>query len=91
MSCSEKRFKDESERRQPAVPDVYLPAMGPAELQQVLVDLLNAWCKRYLIDACSNLVIGLRMRDLSRPRLIRTAHMPLRQLVAERLDEHRSR
>ncbi len=86
MKSSEKRLRDELEKRRgPAMPDVYLPAMWPVELQQALIDRFIAWRTRRLYRRLLRLSDReLRMRDLSRPRLLEKAHMPLRQMMAER-------
>jgi hypothetical protein len=75
--------KVENQRRL-AVPDFYMPAMWPVELQQALIDRLVAWRNRRLYRRLLRLSDReLRMRDLSRPRLIEKASMPLRKMVAE--------
>ncbi len=73
-----------NDRDRAAMPDLYMPAMWPVELQQALIDWFVAWRKRriyrHLLDLSDR---QLRMRDLSRPQLIQKVQMPLRQLVAE--------
>jgi hypothetical protein len=67
-----------------AMPDFYMPAMWPVELQQALVDRFIAWRNRRLYRRLLRLSDReLRMRDLSRPRLIEKARMPLHKMVAE--------
>lgn len=72
------------DRREPAMPDVYLPAMWPVGLQQIITDWYKAWRKRCLYRRLLTLSDRqLRSRDLSRPRLRERAALPLRQIVAE--------
>lgn len=74
-----------AQRCEPPLPDVYLPAMWPVELQQRMIDWLRAWHKRRLYRRLLRLDDRqLRMRDLNRPLLQEKARMPLRQLIAER-------
>ncbi|WP_199270073.1 hypothetical protein [Stutzerimonas stutzeri] len=73
-----------NDQDRPPMPDLYMPAMWPVELQQALVDWFIAWRKRRLYRHLLGLSDRqLRMRDLSRPQLIEKVQMPLRQLVAE--------
>ncbi len=87
MRHSEQRQRDDriDDRARPAMPDFYMPAMWPIELQQAVIDWFVAWRKRRLYRRLLMLSDRqLRMRDLSRPRLIEKLQMPLRQLVEER-------
>ncbi|WP_313085296.1 hypothetical protein [Pseudomonas sp.] len=78
---NDERAKD---RREPVIPDYYLPAMWPIGLQTAVVDWFRAWRTRRLYRRLLRLSDRqLRMRDLSRPRLLEKAHMPLRQLRRE--------
>lgn len=86
MKCSEQHTRDEldDDRRGPPMPDLYLPAMWPIELQDMVSEWFKAWRKRRLYRRLLMLSDReLRLRDLSRPRLMEKADMPLRQLVAE--------
>ncbi|MCQ4258410.1 hypothetical protein [Stutzerimonas stutzeri] len=86
MKCSEQQMRKESAHghRGPAMPDLYLPAMWPIELQEWALEWFKAWRKRCLYRRLLRLSDRqLRMRDLSRPRLMEKAGAPLRQLVAE--------
>jgi hypothetical protein len=75
------RFEDQG---RPEMPDFYMPAMWPVELQQAVIDWFVAWRKRRLYQRLLRLSDRqLRGRDLSRPRLIEKLRMPLRQLVEE--------
>ena len=71
-------------RDRPAVPEFYMPAMWPVELQQLLSDWFGAWRKRRLYRCLLRLSDQqLDRRDLSRSRLVEKERMPLRQIVAE--------
>ena len=86
MKCSEQRSESEITNRRPgaAMPDFYMPAMWPIELQDMVSEWFKAWRKRRLYRRLLMLSDReLRLRDLSRPRLMEKADMPLRQLVAE--------
>jgi len=73
------------DRARPEMPDFYMPAMWPIDLQQAVIDWFVAWRKRRLYRRLLTLSDRqLRMRDLSRPRLIEKLQTPLRQLVDER-------
>ncbi|MFG3454226.1 hypothetical protein [Stutzerimonas stutzeri] len=66
------------------MPDVYLPAMWPVELQTLALDWFAAWRKRRVYRRLLTLSDRqLRMRDLSRPRVLEKAQAPLRQLAEE--------
>ena len=87
MKCSEQHRRDEldDDRRSPPMPDLYLPAMWPVDLQESALAWFKAWRKRCLYRRLLRLDDRqLRMRDLSRPRLMEKADTPLRQLVAEK-------
>ncbi|AHL74598.1 hypothetical protein CH92_05600 [Stutzerimonas stutzeri] len=72
------------DRARPAMPDFYMPAMWPVELQQAAIDWFVAWRKRRLYQRLLRLSDRqLRMHDLSRARLIEKLQMPLRQMVEE--------
>ncbi|WP_415845455.1 hypothetical protein ACMYUJ_02030 [Stutzerimonas zhaodongensis] len=81
MKRSEQRSESES---RPPLPDFYMPAMWPIELQEAAVEWFKVWRKRRLYRRLLRLSDRqLRARDLSRPRLMEKAYMPLRQLLAE--------
>lgn len=66
------------------MPDFYLPAMWPIELQQKVIDWFVAWRQRREYRRLLMLSDReLRMRDLSRPRLLEKAYTPIRQMMAE--------
>lgn len=68
----------------PVMPKFYMPAMWPVELQQAVMDWLRAWRKRRVYQRLLRLSDRqLRLRDLSRPRVMEKARVPLRQIVAE--------
>jgi hypothetical protein len=86
MKCSEQQMRTVTGegRRGQGIPDVYLPAMWPINLQERAFEWFTAWRKRCLYRRLLRLSDRqLRMRDLSRPRLMEKACTPLRQLVAE--------
>lgn len=86
MKCSDRQLTDapKGPRQQPARPDVYMPAMWPIGLQALALDWFAAWRKRRLYRRLLTLSDRqLRMRDLSRPRLMEKAQASLRQLVEE--------
>lgn len=89
MKCSEKRTENEllDCRPRPAMPDFYMPAMWPLDLQEQAIEWFKVWRKRCLYRRLLRLSDRqLRARDLSRPRLMEKAYMPLRQLMAEQRD-----
>lgn len=72
------------DRDRPAVPEFYMPAMWPVELQQLLTDWFVAWRKRRLYRCLLRLNDQqLDRRDLSRSQLLERERRPLRQIVAE--------
>ena len=80
----QQQFDKVDDRPRPAMPDFYMPAMWPFELQQMVIDWFVAWRKRRLYKRLLRLSDRqLRMRDLSRPRLLEKLQMPLRQLIEE--------
>jgi hypothetical protein len=94
MNCSKQRLKEgwTEGRRGSAMPDVYRPAVWPVELQQLALDWYAAWSKRCLYWCLLRLSDQqLRTRDLSRPRVMAMARLPLRQVVAERRKTRESR
>ncbi|MCQ4264478.1 hypothetical protein [Stutzerimonas stutzeri] len=74
--------------RQPTeaqIPDFYMPAMWPLDLQRSLYDWFRAWRQRRLYRQLLMLDDRqLAARDLDRCRLSEMAQAPLRQLVAQR-------
>lgn len=72
------------DRDRSVMPEFYMPAMWPVELQQLLTDWFMAWRKRRLYRCLLRLSDQqLSRRDLSRPRLVERERMPLRQVVVE--------
>lgn len=68
----------------PAMPEFYMPAMWPVELQRLLTDWFAAWRKRRLYRRLLRLSDQqLRRRDLSRSQLVEKEGMPLRRIVAQ--------
>jgi hypothetical protein len=67
------------------MPDFYMPAMWPLDLQRSLYDWFRAWRQRQLYRQLLKLDDRqLAARDLDRRRLSQVAQAPLRQLVAQR-------
>ena len=86
MNRAEEQLKLEraERRREPFMPDVYLPAMWPVEMHELALDWFKAWRKRRLYQRLLSLSDRqLRLRDLSRPLLLAKASTPLRQIVQE--------
>lgn len=82
-SVRQQQCKTEDSDRS-VMPEFYMPAMWPVELQQWVVDGFVAWRKRRLYRRLLRLTDRqLRRWDLSRPRIIEKAEMPLRQVIAE--------
>lgn len=85
MKHSERQQDKIGDSQRPAMPEFYMPAMWPVDLQQQLLDWFNAWRERQLYRRLLGLSDRqLRRRDLSRPRVIEKAQRPLRQVVLER-------
>ena len=69
----------------PQLPDFYMPAMWPLDLQRSLHDWFRAWRQRRLYRRLLKLDDRqLASRDLDRCRLGEMANTSLRQLVAKR-------
>lgn len=69
---------------EPRMPDVYLPAMWPLDLQHGLLDWYGAWRLRRLYRQLLQLDDRqLAARDLSRARLSARAERPLRVVAAQ--------
>ena len=86
MNCTEEQLKRDRSAgiKEPSIPNVYLPAMWPVEMQGLALDWFKAWRKRRLYRRLLRLSDRqLRLRDLSRPLLLAKALMPLRQMVRE--------
>lgn len=76
------RVRQQSE---PQLPDFYMPAMWPLDLQRSLHGWFRAWRQRRLYRRLLKLDDRqLASRDLDRRRLGEMAQAPLRQLVAQR-------
>lgn len=73
------------QQSEPQMPDFYMPAMWPLDLQRSLHDWFSAWRQRRLYRQLLKLDDReLMSRDLDRRRLGEMAQAPLRQLVAQR-------
>ncbi len=55
MKCSEKRTEHEllDCRPRPAMPDFYMPAMWPLDLQDKAIEWFKVWRKGVYTGACS--------------------------------------
>lgn len=81
----ERRYTHVRQQSEPQLPDVYMPAMWPLDLQRSLHDWFRAWRQRRLYWQLLKLDDRqLASRDLDRRRLREMANTPLRQLVAQR-------
>jgi len=81
----ERRDTRVRQQSEPQVPDFYMPAMWPLDLQRSLQDWFRAWRQRRLYRQLLKLDDRqLASRDLDRRRLGKMAQAPLRQLVAQR-------
>ncbi|WP_236614298.1 hypothetical protein [Stutzerimonas azotifigens] len=70
--------------REPSVPDVYMPAMWPLDLQRCLGAWWRAWQRRRLYRQLLELQDHeLLARDLDVLTLRQLARQPLRQLAEE--------
>jgi hypothetical protein len=73
------------QQSEPQMPDFYMPAMWPLDLQRSLHDWFCVWQQRRLYRQLLKLDDReLAARDLDRRRLGEMAQAPLRQLVAQR-------
>ncbi|WP_196762454.1 hypothetical protein [Stutzerimonas frequens] len=80
----ERRDTHVRQQSEPQLPDFYMPAMWPLDLQRSLHDWFRAWRQRRLYRQLSKLDDRqLASRDLDRRRLREMANTPLRQLVAK--------
>lgn len=81
----ERRDTRVRQQSEPQLPDFYMPAMWPLDLQRSLHDWFRAWRQRRLYRRLLKLDDRqLASRDLDRRRLGEMANTPLRQLVAKR-------
>jgi len=81
----ERRDTHVRQQSEPQLPDFYMPAMWPLDLQRSLHDWFRAWRQRRLYRQLLKLDDRqLASRDLDRRRLGEMANTPLRQLVAQR-------
>ena len=81
----ERRNTRVRQQSEPQLPDFYMPAMWPLDLQRSLHDWFRAWRQRRLYRRLLKLDDRqLASRDLDRRRLDEMAHAPLRQLIAQR-------
>ncbi|MBU2330696.1 MAG: hypothetical protein KJ881_01180 [Gammaproteobacteria bacterium] len=81
----ERRDTHVRQQSEPQLPDFYMPAMWPLDLQRSLHDWFRAWRQRRLYRRLLKLDDRqLASRDLDRRRLDEMAHAPLRQLIAQR-------
>jgi len=85
----ERRNTPVRQQSEPQLPDFYMPAMWPLDLQRNLHDWFRAWRQRRLYWQLLKLDDRqLASRDLDRRRLGEMAQTPLRQLVAQRRKRH---
>lgn len=81
----ERRDTHVRQQSEPQLPEFYMPAMWPLDLQRSLHDWFRAWRQRRLYRQLLKLDDRqLASRDLDRRRLREMANTPLRQLVAKR-------
>ncbi|BFN27453.1 hypothetical protein PSCT_03126 [Pseudomonas sp. SCT] len=81
----EQRKNAARQQAEPQVPDFYMPAMWPLDMQRSLHDWFCAWRQRRLYRQLLQLDDReLAARDLDRQRISAMADMPLRQRVAQR-------
>ncbi|WAE63123.1 hypothetical protein OUY36_05970 [Stutzerimonas sp. R40042] len=81
----ERRDTHVRQQSEAQMPDFYMPAMWPLDLQRSLQDWFRAWRQRRLYRQLLKLDDRqLASRDLDRRRLGEMANTPLRQLVAKR-------
>lgn len=76
---------------EPEMPDVYMPAMWPLDLQRCLHDWFRAWRQRHLYRQLLRLDDReLAARDLDRQQLCERARLPLWQVVEGRRRKRRT-
>ncbi|MDH2243489.1 hypothetical protein N5J70_16190 [Pseudomonas sp. GD03909] len=81
----ERRDTHVRQKSEAQMPDFYMPAIWPLDLQRNLQDWFRAWRQRRLYRRLLKLDdLQLASRDLDRRRLSEMAQAPLRQLVAQR-------
>ncbi|WAE53765.1 hypothetical protein [Stutzerimonas frequens] len=87
----ERRDTHVRQQSEPQLPDFYMPAMWPLDLQRSLHDWFRAWRQRRLYRQLLKLDDRqLASRDLDRRRLREMANTPLRQLAAKRRKHRRA-
>ncbi|MCQ4300178.1 hypothetical protein [Pseudomonas songnenensis] len=88
----EQRKNAARQQAEPQVPDFYMPAMWPLDLQRSVHDWFCAWRQRRLYRQLLLLDDReLAARDLDRQRISAMADVPLQQLVAQRRASRRRR